>query len=496
MLKRFFCLFLALMLPCIALAEYTMAGYDPENTYRDWNSNAFLQRMEEKTGVDFSYQQYKDLASWTSAKAAMKAGDANLPDIFFKAEMTHAETIDLLDRDVIIDLKPYLAENCPNLCALLDADPEGWDAITLPDGRIGTLPYISEQPLENAVWLNQEWLDYLHLSMPTTADELVTVLRAFREKDPNKNARADEIPLAFIGPFDLKFLGHAFGLIANDYNLFVENDEVQFMPLHENFRPFIEWLHALYTEGLIDPEGFNTSDSMRNVTDADKANIYGGAITTMVSNFLPTSWMSSYNLMPPLVYEGKQIYRSFVGHVQAGTFAVTSKCENVEEMLRWADCFYTSEVSILGTVGQENVDYVIDGDGTWRLTQATENNTSFTGDVTIYSGGTAPGFGDNEFQRRFTDSSVRHVSDQAALIDPYAVRAFPHYALTYAQEAEIAPLQARIGRYVDTQIALWVLGEQEISDETFAAFENTLSEYGLSDFMTFWQNIYDAQCRE
>ena len=496
MLKRFLCLFLALMLPCLASAEYIMAGYDPENTYRDWNTNAFLQRMEERTGVDFSYQQYTDLASWSAAKAAMKAGDPNLPDIFFKAELTHAETIDLLDRGVIIDLKPYLAENCPNLCALLNADPEGWDAITLPDGRIGTLPYISEQPLENAVWLNKTWLDYLKLPMPTTAEEFTQVLRAFREKDPNQNARADEIPLAFIGPFDLKFLGHAFGLIANDYNIFVENDQVQFMPLDENFRPFIEWLHALYEEGLIDPEGFNTSDVLRAVTDADDTNVYGGAITTMVSNFLPTAWMSNYYLMPPLTYDGQQIYRSFIGHVQAGTFAVTSKCENVEEMLRWVDSFYTVEVSTLGTVGQENVDYVIDGDGTWRLTAATENNTSFTSDVTIYSGGTAPGYGDSDFQRRFTDTSVRHVSDQSALIDAYAVRAFPHYALNYTQEAEIAPLQANIGRYVDTQISLWVLGEEEISDEAFANFEKTLGEYGIDTFMAFWQNIYDTQCKE
>ena len=487
---------LALMLPCVALAEYTMAGYDPDTAYRDWKTNLFFLRMEEKTGVAFTYQQYKTLDAWSKAKNAMRAGDPNLPDIFFKAELTHAETIDLLDRGVIIDLKPYLEEYCPNLCALMNEDPTYWDAIILPDGRIGALPYISEQPLQNAVWLNRQWLDYLKLPMPTTADELVTVLRAFREKDPNQNARADEIPLAFIGPFDLKFLGHAFGLVANDYNIFVENDEVRFMPLEENFRPFIEWLHDLYAEGLLDPEGFNTSDSLRTISDADKTNIYGGAITTMISNFLPGDWMVNYDLMMPLVYEGKQIYRNFYGNVQSGTFAVTSKCENVEEMLRWIDHFYTQEVSILGTVGQENVDYVIDGDGTWRLTTSAQNNSSFSSDVTIYSGGTTPGVSSEAFHARFSEIAVRHVSEQADTINAIAKRAFPYYALTYAQQDEIAPLQAKIGRYVDTQIALWVLGEEAITDEAFAAFEATLNEYGLNDFMAFWQNIFNTQCRE
>lgn len=495
MFKRFFCLFLALMLPCIAFAEYTMAGYDPDNTYRDWNASLFFQRMEEKTGVDFSYQQYRTLESWSAAKNAMQAGDSNLPDLLFKAELSPAEVISLLDRGVIIDLKPYLEANCPHLYALLAANPEYMSAITLPDGRIGALPYISEQPLQNSVWLNQDWLDYLKLSMPTTAEELTHVLRMFRERDPNQNARADEIPLSFIGPFDLKFLGHAYGLVANDYNIFVENDEVRFMPLEANFRPFIEWLRALYAEGLLDSAGFSTSDSMRNVSDADKANTYGGAITTMMSNFLPSQWLSSYNLMRPLVYNGKQVYRSFIGHVQSGTVAITSSCENVPELLRWIDQFYTEEIVMLGTVGLENVDYVIDGDGTWRLTSSTQNNTSFTGDATIYTGGSAPGYGSVSFQERFAEPAVRHVSSQACITNDYAERPFPYYTLTYAQQDEILPLQMNIGAYVDTCMALWVLGEKEISDASFAEFEQTLKAYGLDDFMAFWQNIYDTQCK-
>ncbi len=42
MLKRLICLILALMLPCAALAEYTMAGLDEAATYRDWATNRFF----------------------------------------------------------------------------------------------------------------------------------------------------------------------------------------------------------------------------------------------------------------------------------------------------------------------------------------------------------------------------------------------------------------------------------------------------------------------
>ena len=296
-MKRLICLLLALLLPCAALAEYSMAGYDPENVYRNWESNLFLKRMEEKTGVKFTYRQYGKEDEWTAAKAAMSAGSDDLPDVLFKARLSPDECMDMLDRGVLVDLKPYLEQDCPNLYAILQAHPEYWDAITLPDGRIAALPAISEQPMQNSVWLNKSWMDTLKLSMPTTIDELTDVLRAFRDQDPNRNGKKDEIPLAFIGSFDLKFLGHAFGLIANDYNIRAVDGQVEFVPLNENFRPFIEWLRLLYTEGLIDKDGFATSDTLRQVTDSNKTNIYGGVITTMTTTFLPAAWSSQYAVM-------------------------------------------------------------------------------------------------------------------------------------------------------------------------------------------------------
>ena len=67
-MKRLICLLLALLLPCAALAEYSMAGYDPENVYRNWESNLFLKRMEEKTGVKFTYRQYGKEDEWLSRR--------------------------------------------------------------------------------------------------------------------------------------------------------------------------------------------------------------------------------------------------------------------------------------------------------------------------------------------------------------------------------------------------------------------------------------------
>lgn len=494
--KRMLCLLLTVVLGmtlCAAAEEatektYVMAGYDATQ-YRDWDTNLFFQRMEEKTGVHFGYRQYTDASEWARAKANMKAG-GELSDVLFKAALTASECMEMLDSGTLIDLKPYLQENCPNLWALLSENPEYLAAITLPDGRIAALPYITTLPLENYIWINKAWLDTLHLDMPTTADELVKVLTAFRDRDPNRNGRKDEIPLGFMGPFDLKFLAHAFGLIANDYNVFAQDGQARFMPLEENYRLFVTWCRDLYQAGLLDKNGFTISSMMRQVTDSKATPTYGAILAPVAADVFRVDWASDYVILQPLTYDGKQIYRQFSGPVLRGTFAVTSACDDPAAMLRWVDTLYSQEGAVLSSIGQENTDYVVDGDGTWRLTEAASSDSLFKAATLIDGGATAPGMLADAFQRRYSGSKeLLSTLESQDAVKRVAVRPFPYYSLTQAQKDEITPLQNAIGEYVDMQLARWVLGEEEISDESFASFKRTLDELGLPAFLSFWQDV-------
>lgn len=498
LLKRIFCLFLSCLLGlgAGALAEETesqpfiMAGFD-DTQYREWGNNQFFLRMEEITGVKFSYQQYTDEKAWTAAKASMTAGGA-MPDALFKANLSSAECIDMREKGVLVDLKPYLEENCPNLWALLQANPEYLAAMTLPDGSVAALPYITSIPMQNYMWINSAWLKALKLSTPTNAEELAAVLAAFKTRDPNKNGKQDEIPLGFLGAFDLKFLGHAFGLIANDYNVFARDGQVKFMPLEENFRLFVTWCRDLYAQGLLDRSGFSTSNALRQVTDSKAVATYGMILTPVAADIFRVSWSSDYVLLDPLTYDGRQTYRDFSGNVLRGTFAVTTACKEPEKLLQWVDYLYGEQGAILASVGKENVDYLVDGDGTWRLTEAVQSNTYFSSATLIDGGATSPGTLAADFQRRYgANAELRTTLERQEAINALTTRPFPYYSLTRAQQDEITPLQNQIGYYVDMQIARWVLGEEEISDASFSAFERTLDEMGLPTFLAFWQNVLE-----
>ena len=492
MLKTFVSLLLCFLMlaPAASLSEGlpVMAGSEDQDSYRQWSENLFFKRMEEKTGLAFEYRQFNSRQEWEKEKQGFLSPDADLPEVLFKAELSPAETIRLLDAGALIDLAPLIGKNMPNLSHLLSENPDVKRAITLPDGRIGALPYINLAPSQNCLWINRQWLSELKLDLPSTAQELENALLAFKTSDPNRNGRGDEVPLTFLGAYDLKYLAHAFGLAANDFNVFEKDGRAVFMPLEPAFRDFIVWLRGLYQQELLDKDGFFTADSLRRVTDEKSAVRYGALIAPLPTYVLPAAWTEQYAVVPPLQYEGAQVYRSIAPRATPGTFALTRDCAAPEALLAWADYLYSEEGAILASSGQEGVDYLVDGDGTWRKTESATQQ-GFLANVSIMTGATPPGVSSDAFQRRYTDPMVRRVSEQIDLVSAIAKDPFPPLSLTQEQQEKLLPLQSAIGRYVDESIARFVLGEWETDEAGFTRYQAGFEGLGLEEFLAIFQEI-------
>jgi putative aldouronate transport system substrate-binding protein len=492
MMKRCFAAILALIIIFSfsfteAGASLTFAGYEPEALYREWSTNLFFQRMQEKTDIALTFNQLSDIGQWTKEKNVYQAG-TELPDVLFKAALTPAETIDLLEKGVLIDLGPLLEEYAPNAWKAIQETPGALEAITLPDGRIGALPFLSSIPTVNYMWVNQSWLTRLKLKAPTNQEELTQVLLAFKEKDPNANGKKDEIPLGFLGPYDIKHLAHLFGIVANDFNLYLdENGQVEYMAKHPQFYAFLEYMRSLYQQGLLDPSGFRTADSLRIVTKEKAAQLYGIILTPSVGYLFPQQWLSDYELLPPFFFQGKQAYRPITSSIQAGTFAITSACANPKLALKWVDYLFTEEGAILAANGLENVDYVFDGDGTWRKTKSSESR-EFIRTSLITGGSPYPGIDTVDFQVKYSDPSIALVKEQIDLYQNALVMPFAHKALTFSQEQEVEAMQMVLGRFFDEEIARFIIGEKELNQENFSKMLEELNEKGLATFLSFWQN--------
>ena len=492
-------IFLAvMMLFASALAEttqkapdYTMEGYDGEFSGRNWETNLFFSRMQERTGISFQFSQHTDQEKWTERKKEILRGE-NMPDVLFKAELTGAETRDLYEAGRIIDLAPYLEEYAPDLWKLLEGNPEWKKAITLPDGSIPALPSFNELQNNDAMWINTAWLKKLNLEMPKTAEELTEVLRAFKEKDPNGNYQKDEVPLTFIGMWELRFLGHAFGIIDNDYYVTAKEGKVNSSLTSDENRAFLTWLHTLWDEGLLDATGFSTTDSIRQITDEKKAIPYGMLLSSSPLTVVPMAAIGQFSLMEPMTWDGKKVYRDLLGDIIRGTFAISSACRDPEKLVSWVNLLYTEEISRLAHYGKEGEDYIMTEGGYWEWNaDAKTAGEVILPESTISEGGVAPGLTDADFQLRYSDEATRNNIEQLSALRAFCVKPFPQVFLKAEDEKRIAEIQKNLSGYAEKAMACFVTGDTELTDENWAEFCRTVDEKGLSEMVAIWQKYVD-----
>ncbi len=494
-MKRLLALAAALMLLTGVLGAgaesggpFVMAGFDDASSNHDWNNNLFFRQMEERTGVNFTFRQFIDAAEYASWKASLKKG-ADLPDVLFKAALTPQETLSLYEAGVLVDLRPLLPENAPNLWALLQENPAWLKAVTLPDGAIAALPMIDPVQNNNLIWINKTWLTILQLDPPATADAFADVLRAFRDKDPNRNAKKDETPMTFTGFWDLRFLQHAFGLVMNDWYQTADEDGTVHCDLTgEQNRAFLAWLHMLWEERLIDHYGFNSSDTTRKITDSNAAITYGVVMGPSAMQMLPAGAAADYTVMMPLAWEGQQVYRSLLGELNRGTFAVTKACRDTAAMLRWVDFLYTEEGCFLSRSGVEGKDYEHHSDGTWSYLYDAENvlNLVMTED-TIADGGATPGYVPVSYQMSFDDSDTRRLLESLDAMRAFTREAVPQVTFTDAEEARLNEIWPPISAYCETAMTRFVTGDVELNDENWTAFCQKTEELGLPEVTQIWQ---------
>ena len=476
--------------------SFSMAGYDDETTNHVWAENLFFERMEQRTGVTLDLYQYTSSSSWAAAKADMLSGKTELPDALFKAALTTQETQAWYEAGKLIDLRPYLAEHAPNLWALLQNRPDWLAAITLPDGSIVALPYIDDLQFNNAMWINQQWLKRLNLEVPTTAEELTEVLRAFRDNDMNGNGKNDdEVPLTFSSLWDLRFLAHAFGINANDYYITMdENGKVSEILTMDANRRFLEWLCMLWEEKLIDRDGFSSIRALSGTTDQKAEIIYGILFSSTPAELVPVSAIEQYDLLEPLTYEGRQVYRDLTGDLIRGTFAITSACKDPAALVAWVDYLYTEEGFILAEAGMEGEEFDWNDDGTWLWVDNSETLSKVTlPRATMRSGTAMPGVTSIGFQQKLDDASTQRVISALARLRAIDTLPYPMVWLTQEQEDRVNELALQIARYAEQQMVWFVAGDVKLTDDTWTEFCQKVRELGVEEMVSIWQAAADAR---
>ncbi len=499
-MKKICALLAAAVMVCTAGAALAdgmvMAGYEGADTGRLWENNRFFQRMEERTGLSFTFREFRDAKAYDTWIDGLTAG-GELPDVLFKASLSGAQVSALYEKGVLIDLRPLLPECAPHLWALLQENPDRLRTAAMDDGAIAALPLIDPIQANNVFWINEDWLSTLKLSMPATAEELTAVLTAFRDGDPNRNGRRDEVPLTFSSTWDLRFLQHAFGIITNDYYQYTDDGGRVSCPLFtEDNRAWLAWMHTLWQEGLLDHIGFTSAAGARQITDSDAVIPYGVVCGPTPAQLLPAAAASSYTALQPLTWKEGRIYRSLLGDVSGGTFAVTSHCADPAAVLAWVDFLYTEEGYRLAHLGKEGEEYEIRADGTWTwMYDVTQARNTIRRDSVIADGSQVPGWIPVEAQAGYSDAASRKLVRDLAALAAYSREACPQVSFTAEERAELQKLWPPLSRWCEEHMTWFITGDLPLNDETWTAFADGAADKGMARVTAIWQQAVDRYRR-
>ena len=277
---------------------------------------------------------------------------------------------------ILIDLAPYMTEEImPNFCKYLEASEI--DRLKDSEGHIYGFPFLQPSRIQTGMCINQEWLNKLGLKMPETPEELKAVWTAFKEKDPNGNGVADEIPFSseLVWSNALETMNPMFGMFGACGGWQVDDSgKVFFGQATDEYKEGVKFFQECYKAGLIDAEIF-TQDMTSFTAKAQSENpIFGSTLSFVWSAYTRSfteATVDQYTHLLPM--KGEDGVRRWTTNSDAATTisymaAITSACEDPEAVCHWIDYMYDPYISVQIDQIPEGYGFIL-GENGWILDQ-------------------------------------------------------------------------------------------------------------------------------
>lgn len=391
-----------------------------------------------------------------------------------------------LNDDVYVPVDELIEKYAPRISYVLDNFPGARSAVTAPDGKIYTIPLIAPQPATRFVMhINQDWLNKVSLPMPSNTDELYTVLKAFKEKDPNGNGKADEIPFSTVGSVIGRVYGW-FGLPDETIHIQMQDGAPVFTAGTEGFKNATKYFAKLFNEGLVDPELFTHDSAQYNAKGKTEDALYGVYEDWSGTNVVGSErYFSDYAALPVLSSPecDEPTYRQGDSWVFKTQFAITAAAGNPATIIRWLDFLYEEDNSVQVMMGKYGCIYDRAEDGSFTLIDPPAGETidsmRYRNTLTNLPYAIMPEVF-AQFPKNNEELNKIKIDE---LYAPYIVKEkMPNYWLTAEESQEISTIQTDIDKYVKDKRASWITGQADI-DVEWEDYLKQLNALGLEKYM-------------
>ncbi len=491
-----------------------------------------VKQLEELTGIRFEWDDVPFDGVAEKINLMLSAGGDDLPDCFwnFQDGLSGNFAVQYSDQDVFMPTEDMIENYMPAYKELLDSKPEYRVECTAPDGHIYGFPYVEEMfglvLTPGPFVINVDWLKKVNKEMPTTVDEWVDCLKAFRDAgDLNGNGKADEVPLATqfgqhdtFGSNDIfyRFTG-CFGQADSycggnkyaDHLALDDSGKVIFTATDDAFRKTAELFHTLYEENLIWNGAFEADSSLyfensllkEDVAVVGSYSTWGGEAS--INNI---DVRNQYDPMPRLTGEnGKGGFRLNYSELQdSSNTAITTTCEfphAIAVMLEviakdpkltvtcnWGTAgsvFIEEEDGYLTKPKDENGNHIPQGEFADGVNSPRENTTPCRGSFIIK---------DAYFDTVVDYDAPTLLDGQKAngkeeILSDYENNVIPKVLTTVEEASRLSQIQPTISDIVDRYVVDWTLNG--VTDESWESYKNELAGAGMEDLISLWQTAVD-----
>lgn len=490
---------------------------------------AMCQKWYEDTGVEFEWQPIPGEGAQEKINLMLASGD-DLPDAFwnFGDGKSGNIVVQYADQDIFLPTEGLINEYMPNLKKILDEHPTYRMEITAPNGHTYGFPYIEEMYglvlTGGPMLINKTWLDELGLEVPTTVDEWVKCLEAFRDGgDLNGNGVSDEIPMASwfgatdtFGSYNMfyRFTG-CFGQAdsycgGNAYadHLRLIDDKVVFTAKDEAFRKTAEFFNQLYADGLIWDGSFEADESASFKSSLIKEDVarIGCFCTWTDQEITNLDVHDEYVAIPRLTGEaGKSGFLNNYSQLQdSSNTAITTTCRFPHVIARFVDYIDGDpSISVQSNWGAVGYNYKEDENGIIRtpldesgryIAQQPEY-TNF-GEARVNS---TPCRGSMIVLDEYYETVCGYAYDAVQLLENQKTNgkeevmaeytAIPRVMMTTDELTRLAQIQPTVSDIVDRYINTWIT--TGVTDDNWNMYLSELDAAGVQDVVDIYQTAVD-----
>ena len=504
----------------IVTEPYTLKiGLQKYGQVEDYINNSFTKHLQESTGITLDIEIYP-IDEGNQKMEVLIASGAKLPDMFlgdnlFGTVNRQNTVFRHAQNGIFLPLDELIEEYGVNMMSMVDKvkNKNFMNLLRYPDGKIYALPSYHEQTSNEyslRAMINKTWLDKLGLEVPKTTEELVTVLREFKTKDPNGNGLPDEIGVMGGGSwhqFAAEFLMNSFIYTDGETRWNISDGKLDIPYNKEEWREGLRYINGLIEEGLFDPLSFTQDGAaFKAIATAGDSNSIGVVVTAGMGQLFAASMSDrkgEYAPLDPLVGPKGVNFAARYPINPAPGAVITKDCERPDIAMRFLDFMMSDENSVFSRFGEPGVDWILPEEGQVALGEKWGATPEiFT--ILIW-GGTSHSshwndMGPHILLEKYSDGQAWNgdptdAEYMIATTVPGLLGKGPEEVCTLIlydedQTAEIADIQITLTTYVKESIARFATGDLDL-DKDWDSYLQELENIGLSKYIEISQAAYD-----